>query len=359
MAKFQRRDWGGYARHILRATGAAAWLAAAPAYACPVCITLPEDTMADLLLGARTVALARENPDRPYSYHVTEIIEGPPADTEIPFLVNASMRRRLAANPDDAVLVALSPGGDWAMLGYAKSEMRAVAADVLNRSEDWSGPSGDAARFEFFASLLDSPDRTLQRQALTEIARMPYALIRTVSTAPPPDRIRGHLGDVNMLAYRPLLILLLALSPRPEDAAWIVAAFDRSGTGSNDLAALATAVIELGGAEGLDRVTNKFLARRGTPPEATKSAITALGAIGRGGDPALRPMVATTLYRLIDERPDLAASAATELASWSDYSQAEIVAGLIGTGLILAPDDLFALNNYVFGAERAARGAGN
>ena len=72
----------------------------APVLACLVCITLPERTIADRVIEAETVVLAREDPARPFSYAPVEPLKGDVSADPIPFLVDSTMRRRLAADRD-------------------------------------------------------------------------------------------------------------------------------------------------------------------------------------------------------------------------------------------------------------------
>jgi len=112
---------------------AAVMLVAGPAAACLACITLPEKTITDRLLEADVVALAREDPARPFSYAPVVLLRG---DTlrPIPFLVDSTTRRRLAAEPGDAVLMAHAPEDGWTQLAYAGPQVRQMAEEVLAAS---------------------------------------------------------------------------------------------------------------------------------------------------------------------------------------------------------------------------------
>ena len=70
------------------------------AEACMVCIPFPQSTVADHLLSAKVVALARENPEKPFSFSAVEVLKGELSTPEIELFLNSATRRRLALNPD-------------------------------------------------------------------------------------------------------------------------------------------------------------------------------------------------------------------------------------------------------------------
>ena len=82
--------------------------------------------MADRLVEAEIVALAREDPARPFTYAPVALLRGgdPPP---IPFLVDSATRRRLAAAAEDAVLMAHEPESGWVQLAYANKDVRQAA----------------------------------------------------------------------------------------------------------------------------------------------------------------------------------------------------------------------------------------
>ena len=72
--------------------------------------------------------------------------EAPPP---IPFLVDSTTRRRLAAEPGDAVLMAHAPESGWTQLAYADPQVRRMAEEILAaapiRALAAEGPSALAA----------------------------------------------------------------------------------------------------------------------------------------------------------------------------------------------------------------------
>ena len=101
--------------HLLAA--ALALLAfAAPALACPVCLEKPEATLAERLLRADAVVLAREDPGRPYHFSPVATLHGVAGAAPIPLLLDSATRRLLAARPEDGVLFLRNDEG-WSRAG--------------------------------------------------------------------------------------------------------------------------------------------------------------------------------------------------------------------------------------------------
>src|ERR671924_1785413 len=83
-------------------------------YACLICIPYPEKTAADALLESATVILAREHPDKPFSYAPVEVLKGQTGGAEIDLFVDSATRRSLAVHPERAVvLVRKREGERW------------------------------------------------------------------------------------------------------------------------------------------------------------------------------------------------------------------------------------------------------
>ena len=88
-------------RFLRRALGVlfAAMLMSGQANACQVCIPVPEDTAADHIISAGAVVLARENPERRFTFLAAEVLKGELGQPEIDLFVNSTTRRWLEARP--------------------------------------------------------------------------------------------------------------------------------------------------------------------------------------------------------------------------------------------------------------------
>lgn len=189
---------------------------AGPSLACPVCIDLPEKTLADRLLEAETVVVAREDPDRPFRFLPIRTLVGATEGRDIPFLLDSATRRRLESAPDDGVLMMRSHGGDWSRGPLADEDLRRVAPLILELRG--AGETRDDARFAFFDELLHHPNPQLRRAAVDELSRVRYGLIRSLKRPVDGASARRALADRTAVPWAPFYILMLGLSDDEQDA---------------------------------------------------------------------------------------------------------------------------------------------
>jgi hypothetical protein len=268
---------------------AALALVAGPAAACLVCIALPERTLADRVIEAEAVVLARPDPARPFAFAPVAALKGDAARPAIPGLVDSATRRRLAADPEAAVLFARDADG-WTRLADATPELRADVETILAAAPAWDAEADHAARFAFFAERHDHPDAGVRALALAEISRAPYALIRTMPPRLGRAEVVRLMRDPRMAEWAPIHILFLGLSDDPEDHAFVRRAFDAaSRTGGAHLAAWATALAEIDGPPAIDRLRALYFEESGRSPEDLRAVVTAFATLADGGDPTLRP----------------------------------------------------------------------
>jgi len=330
---------------------------ATPVRACPVCIERPEATLAERLLKADAVVVAREDPARPFHFAPVAALKGTAGVAPIPLFVDSTTRRLLAARPDDGVLL-LRDGDVWSRAGYANATWRRTAAVILEEGPSWSDDA--EARFAFFEVLLRHPDGALRRLAVDELSRARYGLIRSMARPIDGAAARQALADRNQIPWRAFYILMLGLSDRPEDEAFIrdrVAAAARSG-GSRQLDAWATALVEIDAAAGVARLERDWFEAPGREAEALRAVILALAVHAREGDPALRPAIMKALHALPPRRPDVAGTVAAALGEIGDFSQADAILRAVrraaprGGPAFRAPEFL-AVALYVERARRA------
>jgi hypothetical protein len=330
----------------------------APVFACLVCITLPERTIADRVIEAETVVLAREDPARPFSYVPVEPLKGHVSAAPIPFLVDSTTRRRLAADGDASVLF-VREAESWVQLAYVDAPVRAMLAQILAAAPAWDAEPDHAQRFTFFANLHDHPNDTIRLLALAEISRAPYAQIRSMTPRLSRPQIARILRDPKWVEWAPVHILFLGLSDDPEDHAFVrrttrLAA--ERGIQSH-LGAWATALVEIDGAPAIDWLQTAYLEDPNREVEALRAVIDALATLLDGGDPDLQPAIAAALRDLPQRRPDLAPEAAVQLAALGDWSQAETFSDILESGAVAGPAAEFVLMTYLEAA-RDARGDG-
>jgi hypothetical protein len=171
-----------------------------PAFACPLCAIYPKATAIDAITGSDIVILARENPDQPFLFKPVRILKGSAPVPKIDLLLDTQTQRMLSLNPGDAVVLVYRPkpkrpplarldGAQqaeaekegWLWIGYGKAEFISLVEFAITHQRDWEGPDGRAARLAYFAPLLDSTVQKVADVAYTEVARLPYSLIRTAA----------------------------------------------------------------------------------------------------------------------------------------------------------------------------------
>jgi hypothetical protein len=331
---------------------AAMVFAATPAVACLVCITVPQRTIADAVIEADTVVLAREDATRAFAYAPVAILKGGEAIAAIPFLVDSTTRRRLAADPDAAVLFAYD-GADWTRLGHAGAEARRMIEAILAAAPAWDRDPDHAGRFDFFAARHDHADPLVRELALAEISRAPYAQIRTMTPRLTRTQIVSVLRDPKWVDWAPIHILFLGLSDDPADHAFVRRAFDAAARGDRQLAAWATALAEIEGPPAIDRLRGRYFEDPSRTPEEMRAIVTAFATLARGGDPTLRPGIDAAFRALASGPPALAAEAARQLAWAQDWSQAATFADLLASGEIEDPAAEFVIAIYLEAAGEA------
>jgi hypothetical protein len=243
--------------NILRSLAAAIVVGALctfPAGACMFHANLPELTITDRLRFADAIILARDNGS--YGFEAVEALRGERDGVEIPELADTSTVRRLALNPDDAVLFAHDPNiGEWQRVAYVDDDMRPVLTELLAQIESWP-VEYNGERFEFFAALHDYPDASIRQMAHLELDRAPYALLRTLRLRLDPHEIIRSLRVISAYQWLPFNYLLLGISGEEvarKELNRAIAAADQY-TLANSLGPAATALIEIDGSEGLARL---------------------------------------------------------------------------------------------------------
>jgi len=339
-------------RSLRRAGVALLLMVAGPAQACLVCIPLPERTLADHVVDAAAVALARSDPDDPFRYAVTEYLKGDSvgAPGGIPFLIDSTTRRRMAADGDVFTILSRElPGSEWTLHGAGGAPMVSVVREIAARSEAWLGGAGSEDRFAFFAALHDSPEPGVRSLALAEISGARYGLIRTLAPKLTRAEVVRVLRDPTMFEWAPIHILLLGLSDDPADRAFVRSAFEAAGrsSGATTLGAWTTAYLEVDGAAALDRIRVEYIDDPTRSEAQMIEIVRALSTISAVVEPALRDDVLAHLGMLASARPEVAAEAARELSLAGDWSLAPLFEDLLASGVISAPEDEFAVTYHL------------
>lgn len=295
------------------------WTGPLPADACTICIGLPQESDADHLVESHTVVLARENPDRPFSFAPVEVLKGNFDGRDIDLLVDSVTRRLLAADPRrKVVLVQRNPGGPWRSLGLARDEYEAVVRRVVLVAPSWAGAGGRGRRVEFFTALFGHENPQIYRLAYLEVGRAPYRVIRRLAQGVSRDQFAAMLDRPQYVDWRPLAILMLAQSRDANDVRRIRESFrtaERWGH-SNNLAAWATAAVELDGPHAISYIVDHYFRQAGRKPEELEQVIKALSLHGTEGRTELRDRIVAAYGVLLEVHPGAAEAVARDLLAW-------------------------------------------
>ncbi|WP_425091525.1 hypothetical protein [Tropicimonas sp. S265A] len=318
-------------------------------------MTKPKRTVIDWVLSAETLVLARPDPDKEFSYKVSEVLRGQTGPTRIPFLVNARARQSMARRIEDAVLFRWTEESGWSQVAYVDSEYRAVLDTALAHREVWAGQY-PASRLAVFEALLDSSDARLRELAIRELDKAPYGLLRSIELKIPVEELLSDLWTRAGYPYQPIRVLLLGLSNDDRARAEMYDYFERvhGWDWANNIGAFAAALVELEGAVGVRFLEHDFLLDPTQPPEKVRGVITAL-ALQRGhAAPDTVAAIDAALARTLDMRSELAGTIAREFTQVADWSQAQALEALLQGEAHIPTADLVTVSVYISQARRAA-----
>jgi len=298
------------------------WFMVGTATACMVCIPFPEDTVTDRLLKAGVVVLARENPEKPFSYSAIAVLKGKLEDPAIDLFLNSKLRRRLAVNPGQSVVLAFDElTSHWLNVGYASPTYEALVHEILARAPTWKPAFGQETRARFFLPYLADEDPTVRELAYLEVGQASYDLIREADSIVPRQQVQAFLANPLYLEWHALYILLLGVNAEPGEIEQIrqamtsKAEFDQS----LNLSAWATALIEVDGEAALDWLDTAYLGKSDRHADHVLEVVKALSVQGARPWSELRQRIAESYGVLIQTHPSLAGWAARDLVAWQDW----------------------------------------
>lgn len=326
------------------------WFAMGTATACMVCIPFPEDTVTDRLLKAGVVVLARENPEKPFSYIATAVLKGELEDHAIDLFLSSNLRRRLAAYQEHNVVLAYDEAtSHWLNTGYATPSYEALVHEILARAPAWEPSFGQETRARFFLPYLADEDPAVRELAYLEVGQASYELIREADPIVPKQQVHAFLADPMYLEWRALYILLLGVDAGPAEAERIRQTMTSKAQNdqSLNLSAWATALIEVDGEAALDWLEKAYLARSDRYEDDVLEIVKALSVQGARPRSGLRQRIAESYGVLIQTHPSLAGWAARDLAAWQDWRFAETLEQLRERSPAMDGATTYAIDYYV------------
>ncbi len=324
----------------------------------PVLVPQPTQTLTDRILQCDTLLLAREDPERPFHYAAVSTIKGDPGATSIDVFMPSNVRRRLASDPELAMLLGRGSGDDkWQPLGIASADYMQVVRRILTFANDWTPKETDNfQRLQEFAPLLGHEDLRLHELAYLEIGRATYASIRKVGAGVPLRRVRAMLNNPQYFPWRGLDIMLLGLSDEKRDHATVIKAMQqmqRVSTSTN-LAAWATAYVEVTGLNGIDQLEQWYFRDTDRSLEELRPVTRALAGHANEAPELRQPVVAA--YRvMLAAHPDAAPDIAHDLIAWRRWDLAEQFQQLRPQLARLDPLGVYKVDLYLQRARAANR----
>ena len=262
-------------------------------------------------MESANVVVAREDQARPFYFAPVKLLKGVLPSEPMPNFVDSTTRRRLASNPEHAVVLAQTrPGDPWTRLAYLDEQSGPPILSIVEQADAWAGDASGINRFRFFAALHDHPDRDVRRMALSELDRAPYGLLRSMEVRVPARALRAALVDPNQAPWIPVRILLLGVLGDAESRVAVQSAVEaaaRHGL-SFHLGPWAAAAIEIDGASAIDQLSELFLHAPTSSREQRVAVLTAFAVHASHGDRELKPVIDSAVANLIAERPGLASA---------------------------------------------------
>jgi hypothetical protein len=339
------------ARWLPAFTAAFALFVAAPrAHACAICsVAGTPPTPAQQLINTGRVLIVAPDKDR---WTVAARVKGPAG--AIPDGALGSPKEARATGPVVVAQDAVTKRWDIVgPLGPEHASWLARVATTKRPSEmtdaDWREAVG------FYAPYLEHPDPFIAETAYGEIARAPYAAMRTLKPMLDPKKIGRWLDDQALAARRPLYTLLLGIAGGPDAAARV----DRSladaapRNDASNIAALLCADLELRGPSRLAWVETAYLTTRARSMQEVQGALLALSAHGGADGVVPRARIVETYRTFIRSHHPLAGSAAPDLLEWRSWDAVPDYIALLKAQALQYPIAELALLHYLDSSPRA------
>lgn len=320
------------------------------ACACMVCIPFPRETFTDQILTAQIVVLAREHPEKDFSYQVETILKGDINHPEIDLFLASRTRRRLAENPEESVVLAYDARTqNWQRAGYATPAYESLVREILIRESSWNPSFGKERRPRFFLPYLANEDPTIRELASLEVGQASYSLIREADRFIPRQQVHNFLAEPKYMEWWALYILLLGVDATPAEAEIIRDAIKNHArfNQSLNLSAWATALIEIDGESGINWLEENYLLNANRPNDHVLDVVKALSVQGAKVDSTLRSRIAKSYSGLVESHPALAGWVARDLTAWSDWRFTDVLRKLREQSVAIDASTAYAIDYYL------------
>ena len=261
-------------------------------------------------------------------FEVLASIKAAPAEKDRPgtrlrgpkFVPGEDVPMRAGSPP--VLLLRQSLGGAWVVAGPMPASAASAARLLVGAKRSTDMTSADwQARVTMLAPLLEHPVPLLAETAYGEIARSPYAAMRSVRGRVAPRDVKVWIADPGRAPRRPLYWLLYGITAGPAEARDIALRVDALGreNGLTELSSLLAADLEAGGAARRTALRRRYFEDpRRTLPEL-QEAVLAFTVHADAGDAALRRETASMFARLVRTHRALGGLVAADLARWQHW----------------------------------------
>jgi hypothetical protein len=219
------------------------------------------------------------------------------------------------------VLARSARDGTWSQLGLTRPAYERVVRAILSRADRWRpGETDNAERLDWFVPLLGHADHRLHELAYLEIGRAPYAEIRRLARRIPAQTLEAMLAEPRYLEWRSLAILMLGESERQADQTRVREALSQKARlhSSLNLAAWATALLAVDGADGLRWLGMLYLSDNHRGREELKAVIQAVS-VYTAAEPLLRDQAAEFYRHMLARHPTMAPVLVHDLIAWKRW----------------------------------------
>jgi hypothetical protein len=330
------------------------------ATACVLCVGFPEKTAADVLIESSFVALAREDPNEPFSLAPVEFLKGSDDGSEVGLFLDSVTRRALAADTSrTVVIVREDEGSPWRRLTLAGSQYEAVLRRVVLFAPEWQAANGRLRRVEFFLPLFGHKDPLISELAYLEMGRAPYGVIKRLNGFVAREQIQRILNRPQYIEWRSLAILMLAHGGTARDRQYITESFrdaERFRLSTN-LAAWAAASIEIEGAQAISIIEDRYLGMPNRSDEELKEVLRALSLHGSEGRVELRDRIVAAYGKLLEVHPEMSGYVAADLLTWNRAEWTDELAQIDTGKARLDVPAVQAIRQYLRRAAAANQGA--
>lgn len=325
--------------------------------ACAFDMIKPEKTKIDWIVNSENLVLARPANGDSFRYEIKKVLVDDAKAPPIPQLVNSFAKRSLASNQEIFVLFAYSSEQGWRFVSFVDDEFEPILTTALEKRQEWRAGMPQS-RIDYISALHTRYGRKLERIVVSELDKVPYAVLRRLDLNFDADELAKKLWSLDDYPYQAIHILLLGLTNSDVARKEVVEFLSRvqDWDWADNLGAFAAAYIELEGIVGVEHLKERFLLDPTQPLEKLEQIVMALSVHYGLEEPDLTAEIQVALAILIDQRPQAGVLIARQFTLRSDWSQAELLQPLISERKMLTMQDLLTVSVYVAKSRSATDG---